>query len=58
MLLGPTTPMAPVLLDYGIDIISGSVVTDRGLALKYIGEGANFRQLKSSGCIRLVTMRA
>ncbi len=58
MLLGPTTPMTPVLFDYGIDIISGSVVTDTALALKYIGEGANFRQLKSSGCIRLITMRA
>ena len=58
MLLGPTTPMTPVLFDYGIDIISGSVVTNRALALKYIGEGANFRQLKSSGCIRLVVMRA
>jgi uncharacterized protein len=58
MLLGPTTPMNHVLFDYGIDIISGSIVTDRALALKYIGEGANFRELKSSGCIRLVTMRA
>ena len=58
MLLGPTTPLKQVLFDYGIDIISGSVVTNRALALKYIGEGANFRQLKSSGCIRLVVMRA
>jgi uncharacterized protein len=57
MLLGPTTPMTPVLFDYGIDIVSGSIVTDKAVALKYIGEGANFRQLKSSGCIRLVTMR-
>lgn len=58
MLLGPTTPMTPVLFDYGIHIISGSTVTDRVTALKYISEGANFRQLKSSGCIRLVTMTA
>lgn len=58
MLLGPTTPMTTVLFDYGINIVSGSVVTEEAVALKYIGEGANFRQLKSSGCIRLVTMRA
>lgn len=57
MLLGPTTPMTTVLFDYGIDIISGSIVMDKAVALKHIGEGANFRQLKSSGCIRLVTMR-
>jgi uncharacterized protein (DUF4213/DUF364 family) len=56
MLLGPTTPMTPVLFDYGIDIISGSRVTDEGIVLKYISEGANFRQLKRSGGIRLITL--
>ncbi|OPY69992.1 MAG: hypothetical protein A4E57_00870 [Syntrophorhabdaceae bacterium PtaU1.Bin034] len=57
MLLGPTTPMSPVLFEYGFDIVSGSVVTNKNLALKQISEGANFRQLKASGCIRLITMR-
>ena len=56
MLLGPTTPMTPVLFDYGIDIISGSVVTDKVKALQYISEGANFRQLKRSGSVRLITI--
>ncbi len=55
MLLGPTTPMTPVLFDHGIDIISGSVVTDPGTALLYIRQGANFRELKRTGSIRLVT---
>lgn len=58
MLLGPTTPMSAVLFDHGIDIVSGSVVTNRERALKYISEGANFRQLKASGSVKLVTMRA
>lgn len=56
MLLGPTTPMTPVLFDFGIDIISGSLVTDVPLALKSIGEGVNFRQLKRTGSVRLITM--
>jgi len=56
MLLGPTTPMTPMLFDHGIDIISGSRVTDEGIVLKYISEGANFRQLKRSGGIRLITL--
>ena len=56
MLLGPTTPMSPVLFDYGVDIISGSRVTDDGVALKHISEGANFRQLKRTGAIKLITM--
>jgi uncharacterized protein (DUF4213/DUF364 family) len=56
MLLGPTTPMTPVLFDYGIDMISGSVVIDTAKALRYISEGANFRQLKRSGSVRLITI--
>ena len=56
MLLGPTTPMTNVLFDYGIDMISGSLVIDQPLALTCIKQGANFRQLKRSGAIRLLTM--
>jgi uncharacterized protein (DUF4213/DUF364 family) len=56
MLLGPTTPFSEVFSQYGIDIISGSRVLDKDLALKSIREGANFRQLKRTGAIRLLTM--
>ena len=56
MLLGPSTPMSAVLFDYGIDIISGSKVVDEEKALKYISEGVNFRQLKRTGAIKLITM--
>lgn len=56
MLLGPTTPMTDVLFGYGIDMISGSLVIDQPLALTCIKQGANFRQLKRSGAIRLLTM--
>jgi len=56
MLLGPTTPMSTVLFDYGVDIISGSRVTDNKVALKHISEGANFRQLKRTGTVKLITM--
>lgn len=56
MLLGPTTPMTDVLFDYGIDMISGSVVTDPSVALAHIKQGANFRQLKRSGAVTLLTL--
>ena len=56
ILLGSTTPITELLFDYGIDVVSGSMVTDEERALKYISEGANFRQLKRTGSIRLITM--
>jgi uncharacterized protein (DUF4213/DUF364 family) len=56
MLLGPTTPMSTVLFDHGIDIISGSKVIDEAGVLKHISEGANFRQLKRTGTVKLITM--
>jgi len=54
MMLGPSTPMTPILFDYGIDILSGSTVTDTQTALKYISEGANFIRLKKTGSVRFV----
>lgn len=56
MLLGPTTPMTSIIFDHGIDMISGSLVIDQTLALTCIKQGANFRQLKRSGAIRLLTL--
>ena len=56
MLLGPTTPVSEVLFDYGLDVVSGSMVTDEALVLRHISEGASFRQLKRGGGIRLLTM--
>jgi len=56
ILLGPTTPMATVLFDYGGDVLAGSMVIDQKVLLKEISEGANFRRLKKTGCVRYVTM--
>ena len=56
MLLGPTTPLTSVLFEHGIDVISGSIVTDHDTALLHIRQGANFRELKRTGSIRLVTL--
>jgi hypothetical protein len=54
MVLGPTTPLSPVLFDYGIDVISGTMVTDTEKVLRYISEGATFRQIKEG--VKLLTM--
>jgi uncharacterized protein len=56
MLLGPSTPMTPVLFDFGIDILSGSTVVDKSTILKYVSEGANFMRLKKTGGVQFVSM--
>lgn len=54
ILLGPSTPLSPVLFDHGFDILSGSIVIDQNQILESISQGANFRQAKG---VRKVTMK-
>jgi uncharacterized protein (DUF4213/DUF364 family) len=53
MMLGPSTPLSPVLFDYGISVISGAQVIDVEAALRTISQGATFRQVEG---VRLLTM--
>lgn len=53
LLLGPTTPLSPILFDYGVDLIAGTRVVDPVAALTTASEGAIFRQMRG---VRLVTM--
>ncbi len=53
LVLGPTTPLSPVLFDYGVDLIAGTRVVDPIAALETAGQGAIFRQMRG---VRLVTM--
>jgi uncharacterized protein len=57
LLIGPTTPLSPVLFDYGVNIISGAVVDDIGSTLRGVMQGANFHQLHHLG-VRLVSITA
>jgi uncharacterized protein (DUF4213/DUF364 family) len=55
VLLGPSTPLSPVLFDYGADLLCGSVVTDIEAVLKVVGQGGNFRQVHRAG-VRTVAL--
>jgi uncharacterized protein (DUF4213/DUF364 family) len=55
MLLGPTTPLTPVLFDYGVDAVSGTRVVDEARVVRHAKEGATFPQLRHAG-VRLLTM--
>jgi uncharacterized protein len=54
VVLGPSTPLSPVLFDYGVDVVSGTRVVDVDVALRCLSEGATFRQIRG---VRLLTMQ-
>ena len=53
LLLGPTSPLSPVLFDYGVDLVAGTRVVNPQIALTVAGQGAIFRQMRG---VQLVTM--
>lgn len=55
IMLGPTTPLSPVMFDYGIHLLCGSVVSEIDAVLQAVRQGANFRQVHKAG-VRLVSM--
>jgi uncharacterized protein len=52
MVLGPSTPLSPLLFDYGVRILSGALVIDETNALKTISQGATFQQVQG---VKLLT---
>ncbi len=56
IMLGPSTPLSSVLLNAGVDVLSGTVVRDVDRVIESISQGATFRQVKHRGGLRLVTM--
>ncbi len=56
ILLGPSVPLSPLLFEYGIDLVSGSQVTDIDAVLAVMSQGGNFRQLHKAG-VRLVNIQ-
>lgn len=54
LLLGPSTPLTPLMGEFGIDLLAGSSVEDIPAVLAAVGQGANFRQVHRAG-VRLIT---
>jgi len=55
IVLGDTAPLSPVLFDFNIDAVAGTKVIDSELAMRYVSQGANFRQIR--GTRRLIMIR-
>jgi hypothetical protein len=54
MMLGPSTPLSPMLFNYGVSILSGSKVVDETDVLRTVGQGATFKQVEG---VRLFTLK-
>lgn len=55
LLLGPSTPLSPLIFDAGVHVLSGSIVEDIDAVLPLVRQGATFRQIRPHG-VRLVTV--
>ncbi|MCJ7764193.1 MAG: DUF364 domain-containing protein [Dehalococcoidales bacterium] len=54
VMVGPTSPLSPLLFNYGIDVISGIKVIESEKTVACITEGAMFKQIKG---LRYLSMR-
>jgi uncharacterized protein len=55
MVLGPSTPLSPVLFRHGATIISGTKIVDEAAVMRTVGQGASFRQVSG---VKLLTLWA
>jgi len=46
LIIGPSTPVSPVLFKLGFDYVAGVVVNDRELVIKGIEDGCSFKQIQ------------
>lgn len=53
VMIGPTTPLSSILFDHGIDVICGTKVTDSERLIRFISEGATFKEVTG---VRLLTL--
>ena len=53
VMVGPTSPLSPVLFDWGVDVVSGTKVVEPEKMLRSISEGAIFPQVQG---VKLMNM--
>lgn len=55
LVLGASTPLSPVLFDYGVDYICSAIVEEIDPVLQAVANGAHYPQIVRAG-LRLVTV--
>lgn len=46
IMMGPTTPLTPLLFEHGMDLLAGVTVRDADMVNRYISQGAAFSQVR------------
>ena len=46
LILGPSTPLHPIVLGWGVDAIASSIIIDPKTCMEYTSQGSTFRQLQ------------
>ena len=54
VMVGPSSPLSPVLFDWGIDVIAGTKVVDPDTTIRCITEGATFKQVEGVKLLNMV----
>jgi hypothetical protein len=54
IMIGPSTPLSPLLFERGVDILSGSLVVDEAAVLRCVAQGATYQQIEGVKRITLV----
>jgi uncharacterized protein (DUF4213/DUF364 family) len=54
MVLGPSTPLSPVLFDHGATILSGARVVDLEAVTRGVSQAASFKQMEGTRLLTIV----
>jgi len=54
MLIGPSTPMTPILFEYGLDALAGCKVVEPDFVFNRVAQGATFKQVQG---VKLLIMQ-
>jgi uncharacterized protein (DUF4213/DUF364 family) len=57
VIVGPTTPLSPVLFDYGADVLAGVKVVEPNRTIHSISQGAIFSQVEGVGLVTMAKER-
>jgi len=52
MVLGPSTPLSPVMFEHGATIISGARVIDEAAVIRTVSQDAMFQQVEGMRLLR------